>query len=108
MVAAFDRSSLDHATVGNVLLDGTIRGLARFDGSSERFCQRLGQCIDHVEPEWTIYLCLEAAQVIRDAINLSDHHTVLRVLIPLQGEFMALNLFEIVAGKVEENHGLGS
>jgi hypothetical protein len=61
MVPAFDRSSLDHATVGNVLLDGTIRGLARFDRSCERFCQRLGQCIDHLELQGTIYLRLEAA-----------------------------------------------
>jgi hypothetical protein len=84
MVLAFDRSSLDYATVGNVLLDGTIRGLARFDGSCERFCQRLGQCIDHLEPEGTIDLCLEAAKVIRDAVRLGDHHTVQGVLIPLQ------------------------
>jgi hypothetical protein len=65
MVPAFDRSSLDHATVGNMLLDGTIRGLARFDGGCKRLRQGLGQRIDHIEPEWTIDLGFKAAKVSR-------------------------------------------
>ena len=67
MVPAFDRSSLDHATVGNVLLDGAIRWFTRFDGCSKRICQRPGQCIDHFDPEWTINLCFKAPKAIGDA-----------------------------------------
>src|SRR5437879_552212 len=108
MVTAFYRSSLNHATVGNVLLDGTIRWLARLDGSCERFCQRLGQCIDHFEPEWTIDLGFKASKVIGDAVRLGDHHTVLGVPGPLQSKFMTLDLLQVVAGKIVEDHGFGS
>jgi hypothetical protein len=91
-----------------MLLDGTIRGIARFDGSYERYCQRLGQCIYHVEPEWTIDLGFKAPKVIGDAVRLGDHHTVLGVLVPLQSKFMTLDLLQVVAGKVVKDHGFSS
>jgi len=79
MVSAFDRSSLDHAAVGNMLLDGAVRWLAGLDRSCERLCQRPGQRIDHFEPEWTIDLGFKAPKAIGDAVRLGDLHAVLGV-----------------------------
>src|ERR1700751_2352818 len=107
MVSAFDGSPFDHATVGNILLDGAIRWLAGFDGGCERLCQRLGQCIDHFEPEGTIDLCFKVPKAIGDHVWMSDLDTVLGILVALQSKFVAFDLLEVVAGQVVENHGLG-
>jgi hypothetical protein len=101
MVAAFDRSSLGQATVGNVLFDGTIRWLARFD----RSCERFGQCIDHFEPEWPSTLASKRRRSSGMLSGLGDHPAILGVLVALQSKFMTLDLLEVVTGKLAEDHG---